>query len=244
MKSLSSLFIAAAIIAAGHAAPASAEPTRVVPLTPAQLLAALPKPTSGWTLQKSQGETSLARWVESRARRTYVPPVDPKTGLAAGLVELRLKDTGGFRPALHAFKDFKPEKSGDEEKLYLNGQPAVVTRDSDEPGSVQARVLLAGRFVLEITTTGRPEERLEAWVNQVDAAQLGRLPVVKAETLPASVQIVHVDELQPGRSRSYTATTTNAVALKKMLEELPENKNPLPEEEPSETAASSPAKTP
>lgn len=245
MKSLSHLFIAAAILAVVHAAPASAEdPSRVVPLTPAQLLAALPKPTSGWTLQKSQGETSLARWVESRARRAYVPPVDPKTGLAPGLVELRLKDTGGFRPALHAFKDFKPVKSGDEEKLYLNGQPAVVTRDSDEPGSVQARVLLAGRFVLEITTTGRPEERLEAWVNQVDAAQLARLPVVKSETLPASVEIVHVDELQPARSRSYTVTTTNAGLLKKLLDELPENKNPQPEEEPAETTASSPAKTP
>ena len=244
MKPLSYLLLTAAVVAAGHAAPASAEPTRVVPLTPVQLLAALPKPTSGWALQKSQGETSLARWVESRAKRIYLPPVDPKTGSAAGQVELRLRDTGGFRPALHAFKDFKPVKSGDEEKLYLNGQPAVVTRDSDEPGTVQAKVLLSGRFVLEITTTDRPEEKLEAWVHQVDAAQLDRLPVVKADTLPASVQIVHVDELQPARNRSYTATTTNAVALKEMLDELPENKKPQSEEDPSDAAASSPARTP
>jgi hypothetical protein len=208
-----------------------------VPFEPDQLLAALPDAPRDWTLIRADGDLFLGDSLLSKATRVFQAPVRPSeaAGIALptpassrdasnkpppppGEVRIRILDTAGDAPSLADFADFKPGRSGSIEKKLFGSLPAIVF-GGDETKQV-IEVLVSSRYILNITFTNLPPQRVEDWLR---AFHFDRLPE-KSRTPdePAGqFRLTHVDELHPEKNRSYLVSATDPKKLPKHAEAVP-----------------------
>lgn len=222
-----SRFLALAFVASITQASAQT-PALVFPYEPAQLLAVLPTTPADWKVLRSDAGMTLGDWVETRATRIFEAPPAPPTAdnpapAPSGQIALSVIDTAGYTPALAAFADFRPEKTGDVEKKLLGSLPAIVVVRED--GRQFVRVLVASRYIVELTLTNLPRHRAEDWLRgfHFDALPAtSKTPTVR----PQEFRLSRVDELQPKKNRSYVVATTSATRMDAFLKSLPPEKNP------------------
>lgn len=218
---LFSLF-ALASTAAAENAPAA------FPFEPAQLLTVLPTTPSRWTLLRSEANTSLSAWLQTRATRVFqAPPPEPDSASPAvaapaapslGEAEISVLDTGGFTSALAAFLDFTPGKNGNVERKQFGSLPAILTTSED--GLQLAEVLVSNRFIVRISLKNLPKSRVEDWLRTF---HFDALPAKSPTptTRPSEFRLSYVDELHPEKNRSRTASTTSSKRVREFLKLLP-----------------------
>jgi hypothetical protein len=213
------LVLLAPLIALVSTAPAQTTPA-IFPFEPAQVLGVLPAAPAEWKVTRSEADTTLGEWLETRATRVFqAPPTRSTTATSApGEAEISVVDTAGFEPALAAFAGFVPGRSGDLEKKLIGSSPAIVI--TSENGRQFTQLLISSRYLVEITLTNLPQHRAEDWLRLF---RFDSLPA-KSRTqtnAPREFRLSHVDELQPRNNRSYTASTTSAKRVNDFLKTLP-----------------------
>jgi hypothetical protein len=216
------LFVCGAWIAT---ATAQQTPT-VFPVEPIQLLGVLPAAPAEWKVIRSEAETTLSEWLETRATRVFQAPPAPgpanadvtSNALPPGELEITVVDTAGFAPALAAFANFAPGKNGNLEKKLIGTLPAIITKGESERQFVQ--VLVASRYLIEITMTNLPRHPVEDWLRSFhfDLLPQQSRPVVNRLR---EFRLSHIDELRPSNNRSYVVSTTNAKRVDDFLKTLP-----------------------
>jgi hypothetical protein len=187
----------------------------VQPYEPEELLLALPTTPTDWTLLRSEADMSLGQWLLTKATRVFQAPPSPTstdgTKPPPGEVEISVADTGGYAPALAGFADFKPQKVGAFEKRLLGSLPAIVV--TDEEGRQFAQILVSSRYLVEITFTRLPTEKIETWLRTFHFDLLPARNAPPSTTPPREYQLSHLDELHPAKSRSYRVSTTDPKRL-------------------------------
>jgi hypothetical protein len=198
----------------------------ILPVEPHQLLGILPAAPADWKIIRSDAETTLGEWLETRATRVFqAPPAPVEAGTAVsaskaprGEIEINVVDTAGFGPALAPFVGFKTSKSDGLEKKVLGSLPAIIVTSTD--GKQLAQVLVASRYLVELTFTHLTNARVE---DLLRGFRFDTLPQ-KGQTLtnrPREFQLTHIDELEPTNNRSYSVTTTSTKRLDDFLKTLP-----------------------
>ena len=176
------------------------------PVSPEALLSALPTATPAWTVVRAEGETNYDDRLKSSAVRVLHPAVGAQTNAAdgqapaaaTGEVKVALSDFGGWIPG--DFENFKPGKEGDREKHLIGSYPAIsLTRDRLR----RIKVLLASRYVVEITFVDLPREKAETWLQALNFEGLRGSQSVPVSPAQHEFLIRFVDELQPARNRQH-----------------------------------------
>lgn len=189
------------------AAFAQSAPARklMAPLEPADLLKLLPAAPAGWQMKDSKATSFYNEWLVSQATRRFEgPPPPAAAGSKASnppVTTIRLSDTG-YSSFLYAdFEDFKPGKYGEnQESLYVASLPA---RHALIPNGERLRVLIRGRFIIEVEATYQKPEAAAGWVQLFDLRRLQSAPDTGVETLPNPVRVNSIDELNPRANSSY-----------------------------------------
>jgi len=224
MIPLRSLAFAFLLALALHPAAIAQQTPRIFPYEPGELLAVLPPaPSAEWTVTRSEADSSLGDWVETRATRTFTaPPTPPATPDAApapaGEAEVSITDTAGFLPSLAAFANFTPGKSGAVERKLLGSLPTIIFTGED--GRQITQVLVSARYIVEVTFTQLPPQRVEDWLRTLHFDFLPPKPNTPA-VRPREFRLSHVDELHPANSRSYFVSATNSQRVDAFLKTLP-----------------------
>lgn len=217
------LMLTAIVLAAGPAAtsraqatppPASGNPAPhhlVVPLAPAELLSLLPKTPEKWQLKESVANNSFMDWVSSQAQRefNFTPP--PAESSKPGdppppplVLRVTLTDTGYYQGLIGDFAESRTSGGAGTENLMLAGCPArlVMLGQTGE----RLRVLVKGRYVLQIDVRNQPPNAAQSWLRIVDMARLTALTEDGEEKLPRPFPMTRIDELNP-RNNSVTPAT-------------------------------------
>jgi hypothetical protein len=186
----------------------------VAALQPVDLIKLLPVVPKGWAMKESKANSFYNEWLVSQANRQFVAtPNLPATAGVTGvppITRLRLTDTG-YTPALVAdFEEFKPGKYGNTESLYFNSLPA---RRITFPDGERMRVLVKGRFVVEVETHNQPPNAAMAWLGQFDFMRINSIPDSGPEKLPNPVTVVSIDELNPKANGSYQVSWSTQADL-------------------------------
>ncbi|HSI13318.1 MAG TPA: hypothetical protein VK961_14805 [Chthoniobacter sp.] len=211
------------IVATPFMAPAE-PPSAVFPYEPAQLLAALPAAPAEWSTTRSEAETTLGDWLETRATRVYrrnpsTPAENDAVAASAPLeVEISVTDTGGLSSSLAAFANFTPGQSGRVEKKLIGSLPSIIFAGED--GRQLTQVLVSGRYIIELAASRSSQFRVDDWLR---AFRFNDLPPVSAtpHSRPKEFRLTHVDELHPENNRSYSVSTTNSSRVSSFLKSLP-----------------------
>ncbi len=219
------LFLALLLVASG-VIPTSAQQTPTTfPFEPAQLLTVLPSAPAEWTLTRSEAETTLGEWLETRATRVFHSPPQPavnnKDTATTGEVEIAVTDTAGFAPSLAAFVNFTPGKNGAVEKKLIGSLPAIVF--AGENGGQLTQVLVANRYIVEISLSHLPSSKIEDWLRGFHFDSLPPKPPAPM-TRQRDFRLTHVDELHPENNRSYSVSTTSSKRVSDFLKTLPAEK--------------------
>lgn len=214
------------LFAASGAIPASAQQTPgTFPFEPAQLLTVLPSAPAEWTITRSEAETTLGDWLETRATRVFHSPPQPSPNnndtATAGEVEIAVTDTAGFTPSLAGFANFTSSKSGGVEKKLIGSLPAIIF--AGENGGQVTQVLVANRYIVEISLSHLPSSRIEDWLRGFHFEQLPPKPSTPA-TRQHDFHLTHIDELLPENNRSYFVSTTSSKRVSDFLKTLPAEK--------------------
>jgi hypothetical protein len=186
------------------------EKAATYPFQPDQLLAVLPETPREWTLIRSDADVFWGNSLLSKATRIFQAPVldgSNATPAPPGEVKIRILDTADDAPSRADFADFKPLRNGPIEKKLIGSLPAIVVSKDETKQLVE--VLVASRFVLDITFTNLPQQRVEDWLRSF---HFDRLPE-KSEapsTPTGQFRVVHVDELQPERNRSQLVSVSSS----------------------------------
>jgi hypothetical protein len=210
------------VLSLGIAGTVSAEPTPAVfPFEPAQLLTTLPAAQPEWTVIRSEADSSLGDWVETKATRVFAAPTGVPSG-PAGEAEISVTDTAGFTPSLANFANFTAGKSGNVEKKLTGSLPTIIV--TAEEGRQLTQVLVSGRYIVEILLTRTPQSRIEDWLR---AFRFDLLPPKSATPTarPREFRLSHVDELHPENNRSYSVSTTSSKRVSNFLKTLPPEKS-------------------
>lgn len=216
-RSVHLLFIAVASTALAQ------QPPTIFPFEPAQLLGVLPTAPVDWKIARSEADSSLGEWLETRATRTFQPSSGLSNGLdsspaSTGEVEISVTDTAGFAASLAQFADFAPGKNAIVEKKFLGSLPAILT--SGEGGHRLTQVLVSKRYLVEITITNLPQQHVEDWLRIFHFENLPQKPVSPTKR-PLEFRLSHVDELHPENDRSYVVSTTSSKRVNEFLKSLP-----------------------
>jgi hypothetical protein len=201
---------------------ALAEPASpVLPYEPRQLLPVLPSAPLDWKVTRSEAGTTLGEWLQTRATRIFQAPPAPVTAGAPapqGRLEISVTDTGGFAQSLAAFDGFTPGKIGNLEKKLIGTLPAIFVGSENSRQFIQ--VLVSSRYIVELTLTDLPRQRVEDWLR---AFHFDALPpaTTSAPTRPGEYRLSHIDELDPKNNRSYLVSTTNIKRVDAYLKTLP-----------------------
>jgi hypothetical protein len=190
-----------------------------LPFQPEQLLATLPDTPRDWTLVRSDADLFLGDALLSKATRVFWAPTKPLNASDTpppppGEVKIRILDTAGDVPSLADFADFKPAKNGSIERKFIGSLPAIVF-GGDETKQV-TQVLVSSRYILDVTFTNLPQQRVEDWLRSL---HFNRLPE-KSEGPPAPTgqfRLSYVDELHPEKNRSYNVAATDRKRLNEIL---------------------------
>jgi hypothetical protein len=183
---------------------AAENPPATGPVRPETLLAALPQASDAWSIVRSDAETTLGESRQTRATRIFhaTAPVPANPSGAAseapgsGEVRVALSDFAGRIPG--DFANFKPGKAGAFESLFIGSSPAIVLTREDQR---RVKVLLANRYVVELTFVGLPREKPETWLRALHFEALQNpqpVPAVGGEYVTR-----FVDELHPEKNRQY-----------------------------------------
>jgi hypothetical protein len=156
---------------------------------------------------------------------TVVDPTAP--ALPPGEIELSVVDTAGFAPSLAAFANFAPGKNGTLEKKLIGTLPAIVIANQDGRQFVQ--VLVASRYLVELTLTNLPRQRAEDWLRGFHFESLPQTSKTPTSR-PREFRLSHIDELQPKNNRSYAVSTTSARRVDAFLKSLPPDPEPASSE--------------
>lgn len=175
------------------------------PVSPEVLLTALPPANPTWTLVRSEGEAIYDDGLKSSAVRVFRPAAvasanspDGQAPAATAEVKVVLSDFGGWIPG--DFENFKPGKDGDRERYQIGSYPAIsLTRDRQR----RIKVLLASRYVVEITFVDLPREKAESWLQALNFEGLRGSQSVPVTPGQHEFLIRYVDELQPARNRQH-----------------------------------------
>jgi hypothetical protein len=205
----------------------AAEPAPVLPASPSALLGVLPAAPADWTILSSVADSKLNQTIETRATRLYQAPPEEKAAPDAprGEVELSVLDTGGYLPALGAFTNFQPLKEGPVEKHLIGTLPAITLTTGE--GERLTQVLVAARYIVEITLRRQPGTKAEAWLRTLRFDLLpSAIPAPAAA--PREFRAVHLDELQPENNRSYLISTTDGERRLQYLRARPPERDASP----------------
>ena len=173
----------------------------VLPVLPAELLALLPKAPDKWQLKQSQANNFVMDWASTRAIRefTYTPPptTTASPGEAVQPLDLRisLTDTGYYQGLIGDFDGSPAPKSSAVEILTLNGFPARQVAQGKM--GERLRVLVNGRYVVQIEVQNQPANSSQQWLKLVDLTKVAALPTNGEETLPRPYTIIRIDEMNP-----------------------------------------------
>jgi len=181
----------------------------VAPLSPAELLKALPAPPEGWKLVESNARNSFATWLISMATReyTYTPPpapgTDPQDPVNQPQTTKIIISDGGYTPSsVAAFRDFQPVKEKTYEKLMFAGHPAIkYAAKEGHPDRIM--FLIKDRFLVTIETRNQKPKALEEWLGRFNLPMLTSIPESDLKELWSPVTMVIVDEINHANSRSY-----------------------------------------
>lgn len=212
------------LVAASASVALAQQTPATFPYEPTEMLAALPDAPADWTIKRSEADTTLGDWLETRATRVFQAPPVPSNATSTpaapqvGEIEISVTDTAGFTPSLAAFANFAPAKSGNVERKFIGSLPAVVvTRGED--GQL-AQVLVSGRYIVEITLKHLAQPRIEDWLKSFHFDRLPSKSPTPA-TRPQEFRLTHLDELHPENNRSYSVSTTNSKRVSDFLKSLP-----------------------
>jgi hypothetical protein len=179
----------------------------VLPVPPPELLKLLPVAPRDWQIKESKAKSFYNESLVSQANRQIIGPLPPAsvnapagTQASPPMTRLRLTDTA-FVPALYAdFEGFKPGKYGNTESLYVDTLPArnITLKDGD-----RLRILVKGRFVIEVETHNQAPNAAIAWARQFDVTKISAIPDSVVAKLPNPVTVVSIDELNPKANSSY-----------------------------------------
>lgn len=203
---------------------AAQQPSPVFPFEPAQLLATLPAAPTEWSTIRSEAETTLGDWLETRATRVYrMMPSTPTEGDTAPAsvpveVEISVTDTAGLVSSLAAFANFTPGKNGSVEKKLTGSLPTIIFAGDD--GRQLMQVLVSGRYIVELAANRSSQFRVDDWLR---GFRFDTLPPQSATptTRPKEFRLSHLDELHPENNRSYSVSTTNSTRVSAFLKSLP-----------------------
>lgn len=188
--------------ARGQTAPAR---STFLPLGPVDIIKLLPAAPRDWQMKASRANSFYNESLTSQASREFLGPppqlsVSSASPAPAPVTRLRLTDTGK-NPALFAdFEEFKPGKYGNTESLYVDSIPA---RRITLPDGERLRMLLKGRFVIEVETHNQQPNAALVWMRQFDIPRISGTPDLPAGKLPNPVTVVSIDELNPKLNSSY-----------------------------------------
>jgi hypothetical protein len=217
-------YLALALLWMGLASALVAGEKAAYPFSPDQLLTILPETPQDWTLTRSDAELFLGDSVLSKATRIFQAPAktaDASSGTALappGEVKIRVLDTASDAPSRADFANFKPGKNGPIEKKFLSSLPAIVFSEDETKQLTQ--VLVASRYILDITFTNVPQQRVEDWLRSFHFDRLPEKSEVPAA--PAGqFHLAHVDELHPEKNRSYFVSVSEPEKLPKPADLAP-----------------------
>jgi hypothetical protein len=210
----------------------------IFPFDPAQLLVVLPAAPADWKVIRSEAENTLGEWLETRATRVFQAPPSPVADAGAATsalppaeIEITVVDTAGFAPALATFANFTPGKVANIEKKLTGTLPTIIITNENERQFVQ--VLVAARYIVELTMTNLPRPRVDDWLRSFHFDALP--PASKTPTnRPREFRLAHIDELQPKNNRTLLVSTTNSKRVDDFLKTLP-----TPAPDPASIAADS-----
>jgi hypothetical protein len=211
-------YLAFVLLWTGLASALIAQEKAAYPFAPEQLLAILPEVPQEWTLTRSDGDFFLGDSLLSKATRVFQAPaktVDTSKGTAAppGEVKIRILDTASDAASRADFAGFKPGRIGPIEKKLIGALPAIVFGEDETKQLTQ--VLVASRYLLDITFTRLPEQRVEDWLRSFHFDRLPEKSAVLA-AVNGQFRLAHVDELHPEKSRSYFVSVTDAKKVPKV----------------------------
>jgi hypothetical protein len=171
---------------------------QIVPLSPAELLAFVPKAPTKWETKKSSAENYYAVWLNTRAEREFSFTPQPGGAAQPQITRLMLLDTGYAPGPLGDFDEFKVGHYGNEESLMIGTYPArkiVMGKDKE-----RLRIAIKHRFIIQIETMNQPSNSVTNWVNLFDLARLVGVPDSGSTALPKPIRITKIDEINPRNS--------------------------------------------
>ena len=179
--------------------PASTTHKPVLPLLPANLLGLLPQAPDKWELKKSQANNFVMDWASTVATRefNYTPP--PTSLTVPGSVpppmvlKITLTDTGYYEGLTGDFENLPTAKASTVQSFVLSGFPARQTTQGQI--GERLRVLVNGRYIVQIEVQNQPANSSQKWLRIVDLAKIAALPTDGDETLPRPYTVIRIDEL-------------------------------------------------
>lgn len=200
---------------------AFAEPV-ILPVSPQDLLAALPDAPENWKLVSSAASSEVMGGGEpvTVATRRYEITVEDRSvePPVSKIVSLKLvaMDVGSRSETVTDFKDqlmLAEKADADRRKLEL-GHGIAGTFRVTEDGRIKFNGLCGDRLALQIEASGCEANGFAALLKAVDFSNLAylsrKLPSAKSSTGRFRMQMV--DEINPRRNRSYEAGTVDFAA--------------------------------
>lgn len=191
---------------------------------PQDLWQMMPGEMETWELKVSTAESRFNRWLEARAVREYQKietPEEAESGKPTPPAKTRIvvTDTAGFPGSIDFFEGFEPGKDEEDdiERRVLSGWPAFLIPYGDDELVVE--ILVAKRFLVEITLQHQPRRFVGQWVRRMDLGGLAGLPETEIVALPETVKVMRIDQLNPERNRAYLLATTSNSRVEQELQE-------------------------
>lgn len=212
----------------------------LIPSSPQALLDALPVALPRWSVTRSEARSYVAGGFYAQAMREFTEILPPEV---AANTRTPLKVIVELRDTCESENQLRPFRMTPEQLLAANlkmGQwrdlPALKVND----GAVEreaVRILLRGRWILQVVYSGRDFRAAEHWLDQIDLAKINNLHYRRYAADPEAVPIVHVNEVDPTRSRRYFVSVTTRADLDAMTKRIEAEYRELGWELPKDTAS-------
>lgn len=194
---------------------------------PQDLWQMMPGEMETWELKTSTAESRFNRWLEVRAVREYekiqtLEEVESGKPVPPAKTRIVVTDTAGFPGAIDFFDGFEPGKDDENEedeieREILSGWPAFFIPYGENELVVE--MLVAKRFLVEITLLHQPRRFVGQWVRRMDLGGLAGVPRTEVVALPETVKVMRIDQLNPERNRAYLLATTSNSRVEQELQE-------------------------